>query len=140
MIGFFSRSFWTKDIQIFLKMKNKFSHPVIFHKQMAFLRLKLAFLSKIIILWDLVIVRNVVRFKKHKICGTISLSIHVGFSIICFCHYSKVRIFKYSICFIILKSELFYSNYSWIIRISNTWNIFEKAHLKFIFMSKWPLK
>ena len=117
---FFLDPFWTKDSQIF-------------HKQVAFL-------SKIIILWDLVIVRNVVRFKKHKICGTVSLSIHVGFSIICFCHYSKVRIFKYSIFFIILKSELFYSNYSRIIRISNTWKIFEKAHLKFIFMSKWSLK
>ena len=43
---------------------------------MAFLRLKLAFLSKIIILGDLAIVRNVVRFKKHKICGTVFLSIH----------------------------------------------------------------
>ena len=64
----------------------------------------------------------------------------IGFSIIRFCHYSKVRIFKYSIFFIILKSELFYSNYSRIIRISNTWKIFEKAHLKFIFMSKWSLK
>ena len=44
---------------------------------MAFLRLKLAFLSKIIILGDLAIVRNVVRFKKHKICGTVFM-IRIG--------------------------------------------------------------
>ena len=75
--------FWKKNSQIFLEMKKKFSHPVIFHKQTTFLRLKLAFLRIITILLDLVIslemnlsILHVMRFKKHKICGIISLSIH----------------------------------------------------------------
>ena len=80
---FFLDPFWTKNSQICLKMKNKFSYPIIFHKQTAFLRLKLAFPSKITILWDLAIplemnlsILHVLRLKKHKICGIISLSIH----------------------------------------------------------------